>query len=468
MKTTKKLLSIAIVLALLVSTFAFALSIQSGAETIIETEPEEVSGTVYCQYKQYWYGKSEGWISVASNLADLKEYLFVDGEGLHLDIDEEVGMVSQQVYVNYSMDGTEMVPGTLALEQAIKGSGYLWFNVTVNAAKDKDGKEVVAGYKYHVTGKENDDNHVIPIPVGSTVTIKIDVSDISDYAAIAKTYVKHYFKNNDEWGDALSCLDVDVSRIYVMPNGDTPETQPTTQPTTTVPQYTGLVNDPDFPTYDADKLNVTIDDVKGKPGTLVEVPIRIKNNPGIFGGSFSIKYDPSILTASVANSGGVEIADIGISDIFSGDGEILSGPVRKTSDNLATISITFMANGLEDKTGDGVLATLRFTINDDVKLGTSTKLVFADYSVFTNLDEADVVATYREGTVTASSVYYGDVNDDGKIDSKDVLMLRKYLAKWTVTPNEENADVNADGKIDSKDVLLLRKFLAKWKVELGK
>ena len=63
---------------------------------------------------------------------------------------------------------------------------------------------------------------------------------------------------------------------------------------------------------------------------------------------------------------------------------------------------------------------------------------------------------------------YGDANEDGKITMADVLILRKYLAKWSVTLNADNADANADGKINMADVLLLRKYLAKWDVTLGK
>ena len=62
---------------------------------------------------------------------------------------------------------------------------------------------------------------------------------------------------------------------------------------------------------------------------------------------------------------------------------------------------------------------------------------------------------------------YGDPNVDDKINMADVLLLRKYLAKWSVTINLFNADCNADGKINMADVLVLRKYLAKWNVELG-
>ncbi len=65
-------------------------------------------------------------------------------------------------------------------------------------------------------------------------------------------------------------------------------------------------------------------------------------------------------------------------------------------------------------------------------------------------------------------IVYGDCNSDGDVNVKDVLALRKYLAKWDVQINMDAADVNVDGKVDTLDVLRLRKFLANWDVELGK
>ena len=54
----------------------------------------------------------------------------------------------------------------------------------------------------------------------------------------------------------------------------------------------------------------------------------------------------------------------------------------------------------------------------------------------------------------------GDANDDGAVNMKDVLVLRKQLAGMEPIINMANADCNGDGDVNMKDVLLLRKFLA--------
>lgn len=71
-------------------------------------------------------------------------------------------------------------------------------------------------------------------------------------------------------------------------------------------------------------------------------------------------------------------------------------------------------------------------------------------------------------SLTVKSISYGDVNCDGKIDLRDVLLLRRYNLKWNVKIDKLRADVNCDGKIDNRDVLILRRYLAKWNVTLGK
>ena len=61
----------------------------------------------------------------------------------------------------------------------------------------------------------------------------------------------------------------------------------------------------------------------------------------------------------------------------------------------------------------------------------------------------------------------GDANDDGAVNMKDVLLMRKYLAEMDVSYNEQNADVNVDGEVNMKDVLMLRKYLADMIDHLG-
>lgn len=54
----------------------------------------------------------------------------------------------------------------------------------------------------------------------------------------------------------------------------------------------------------------------------------------------------------------------------------------------------------------------------------------------------------------------GDVNDDGLLNAKDILILRRHAADWQIDFNLDNADSNADKKINAKDILVFRKTIA--------
>lgn len=77
--------------------------------------------------------------------------------------------------------------------------------------------------------------------------------------------------------------------------------------------------------------------------------------------------------------------------------------------------------------------------------------------------------TDESGVCTVCKAYVsvpGDANGDGKVNSKDVITLKKYLANLDMLTNTSTvtvfagADFNADGKIDSKDIIALKKYIA--------
>ena len=78
------------------------------------------------------------------------------------------------------------------------------------------------------------------------------------------------------------------------------------------------------------------------------------------------------------------------------------------------------------------------------------------------------VAPTTEPTTVIPAIMYGDCNSDGKINLLDLIAMRKYLAKWSITVDEAATDCNADSKINLLDLILLRKYLAKWNVVMGK
>ena len=55
----------------------------------------------------------------------------------------------------------------------------------------------------------------------------------------------------------------------------------------------------------------------------------------------------------------------------------------------------------------------------------------------------------------------GDVNNDGEVNTKDIVRLRKYFADPDVTEiHFLNSDVNLDGEVNTKDLVRMRKHFA--------
>ena len=114
--------------------------------------------------------------------------------------------------------------------------------------------------------------------------------------------------------------------------------------------------------------------------------------------------------------------------------------------------------GEDDKYADTFILSGEFTNEITAVSVTSDVLSYAG----TPADAAEI-------SVTDSRISKGDVNGDGTVNLKDVVMIRRYIAGgWNVTINESIADVNGDGNVNLKDVVMIRRYIAGgWNVELN-
>ncbi|SHH44778.1 InlB B-repeat-containing protein [Clostridium grantii] len=67
----------------------------------------------------------------------------------------------------------------------------------------------------------------------------------------------------------------------------------------------------------------------------------------------------------------------------------------------------------------------------------------------------------------ATNVLWGDVNGDKKINLKDVLLLKQYIAGYENDIDKAAADINSDGVINEEDMLLMKQYIAGWDMKLG-
>jgi hypothetical protein len=126
--------------------------------------------------------------------------------------------------------------------------------------------------------------------------------------------------------------------------------------------------------------------------------------------------------------------------------------------------------------GSGVLMRFNLRVKRGVQPGSSA--LSLSLSGMRGLNGGIVTYGLVPGSVILSPPNYGDVNGDGRIDSTDVLMLRRFIGAtdkagfMALVPsfNRDNADVNGDGVIDAADATQLRRWIAavdKSRVRLG-
>ncbi len=77
----------------------------------------------------------------------------------------------------------------------------------------------------------------------------------------------------------------------------------------------------------------------------------------------------------------------------------------------------------------------------------------------TPTEKPDPTTSYVTVSPTEGNIIYGDINDDGEVDSLDLTVLKRFIMRKINDINTEAADLDLDGTITSLDVSLLKRFL---------
>ena len=195
-----------------------------------------------------------------------------------------------------------------------------------------------------------------------------------------------------------------------------------------------------------DEAAIRIAAITGRPGSTVELPITLENNPGISSMKLTLHFDSSVLS----------VTDIRFGERYAN----LSGANCMTNETENSVVLNWiLTTGQTDL--DGLFATVCFTIDPNAEQEDTT--VTGEYDLDNVYDENYESVAFRmmNGSVKVIRSIPGDINCDGKINNKDSRLLFQYVSDIAPTQTFDvgAADVNGDGKINNKDARVLFQYV---------
>ena len=200
-----------------------------------------------------------------------------------------------------------------------------------------------------------------------------------------------------------------------------------------------------------DAPTIEVSSATGITGKQVNVTISLKNNPGIASMYLELNFDTSKLQLVTVTDGG-KLGSAVHTDAYT------SPYILNWANDTATENFTY----------NGEVVVLTFNVLEGAELGETPITVSYNYDNYDIIDKDMNPVEFEtvNGSVNIIDVIIGDVNEDGRINQLDRVILTRYIAKWTEYPegsiNTIAADVNADGRINQLDRVILTRYIAKW------
>lgn len=186
--------------------------------------------------------------------------------------------------------------------------------------------------------------------------------------------------------------------------------------------------------------------------TTVDIPIAVEGNTGFISARFKVLCNSDYFTLT-----GVKIGD-NFTSLSLASEPISNGDPAKNPYMISLEGDTIPGN----ITADGTLVTLTYTVKADTPL-TDYDFTISECEV-TNFELKTVPFEVVNNALTVTYMP-GDINGDGKVNSKDINRLINYIAGVPDTKTiEASLDVNGDGKYGkSKDLNRLINYIASGK-----
>ena len=203
------------------------------------------------------------------------------------------------------------------------------------------------------------------------------------------------------------------------------------------------------PPTDPDTVELLLTSAAAEPGGSVDIILRQMGGPSFTGYSLGVAFDPAVLTPVSAQS------EIGGAFEYNID---LSAGI---------ISIVWVDLG--GTTAPADLVTFTFNVSGSAVPGTATPVEIKESAQDVSITDssfASLELATQDGEVEIIDVLtanlFGDVNVDGVVDSRDLVLLLQFLAGAAqVTPQGlANANCYFDSAIDVRDAIALAQYLS--------
>ncbi len=197
------------------------------------------------------------------------------------------------------------------------------------------------------------------------------------------------------------------------------------------------------------KVEATVENTFAAPGQLVNVPIRLLNQnqeQPVSAIQFTLTYNRQLLTMAAEPIRG---------PLLEG-ANIITNPESfpNSSGKLIFIAFTTDENGFY-KAGEDLLVSIPF----QVKAGISEQEIPLTLTIktATDIDSKKLVVNPKDGKITITIEYYGDVSGDGYVTAYDASLVLRYVVGLIELSldAQEQADVTGDDTISALDAALI-------------
>lgn len=197
---------------------------------------------------------------------------------------------------------------------------------------------------------------------------------------------------------------------------------------------------------------VVVEEAWANPGGTVAVDISIEDNPGIKGAILTVSWAEGM--TPISDAGGSAFSEL---EYFPPSRYIHTGT-------------NFIWYGNEaGNAADGTILTLTFQVSETAENNElfNIEVSYVEGDIFDD-DDKDVALVIDNGYVRAITYTPGDVNNDGKVNTRDLVRLSQYISDGCVTdPDGYNAvvvedacDVTGDGRVNTRDLVRLSQYIS--------